>query len=118
MSKKQLNSLEELSGLVFSTNPNYQSKQNETKNESIPYEEQKLDICLEKKGRGGKTVVLIKGFKGNEDELNKLSKILKQHCGVGGTVKDGEIVIQGNVRDKIWDKLLQLGFKKLKRVGG
>ncbi|MDG2110140.1 MAG: translation initiation factor, partial [Schleiferiaceae bacterium] len=69
------------------------------------------------KGRGGKQVVIIRGFQGNEKELKDLGKVLKQHCGVGGSNKDSEIILQGNVRDKATDYLQKKGYKT-KRIGG
>jgi translation initiation factor 1 len=117
MSVKKLNSFESLGGLIYSTNPSSLNKDDENVN-SLPKDKQELQVCLEKKGRGGKTVIIIKGYEGSDQELNEIAKALKQHCGVGGTSKDGEIIIQGNVREKVWEKLIQLGFKKLKRVGG
>lgn len=117
MSKgKKLSSLEDLGGFVYSTNENF-SSENEEESENIPDSKQSLEAHLEKKGRGGKVVVIIKGFNGNEDALKDLAKQLKNHCGVGGSTKNGEILIQGNVRDKIMDFLYKKSFK-VKRVGG
>ena len=72
---------------------------------------------MDKKNRGGKVATIIKGFKGNEEDLKSLGKILKTKCGVGGAVKDNEIIIQGNFRDKVMQILQTEGYP-VKRVGG
>jgi translation initiation factor 1 len=101
-------------GFVYSTNPDFSvDAEEETHSEGA----QQLEAHLEKKGRGGKQVVLIKGFKGHLLELSSLGKELKQHCGVGGSVKDGDIILQGNVRDKAMEFLINAGHT-VKRVGG
>lgn len=117
MSKsKKLSSLEDLGGFVYSTNENF-SPEKEEDGPAINAPDQQLEAHLEKKGRGGKVVVIIKGFKGSEDALKDLAKQLKNHCGVGGSSKNGEIIIQGNVRDKLMDFLHKKSYK-VKRVGG
>jgi translation initiation factor 1 len=78
---------------------------------------QYLEAHFSNKGRGGKTVTVIKGFDGNDAQLKALAKQIKQHCSVGGSVKDGEIIIQGNMRDKVMDFLRNEGHH-IKRVGG
>lgn len=116
MAKKKLSSLEDLGGFVFSTNENFEFNQAE-ENETLPPSEQHLEALFSNKGRGGKTVTVIRGFKGSETDLKHLGKMLKTKCGVGGSVKDGEIIIQGKFRDKIMTILNSEGYK-VKRVGG
>ena len=112
---KKIN-LEDLGGFVFSTNPDFEPPVDDT-DEFLDPSEQLLLCHFEKKGRGGKQVVIIKGFEGSEDQLKELGKELKQHCGVGGSAKNGEILLQGNVRDKAMKKLKSLGYST-KRIGG
>ncbi len=116
MSKKKLNSLEDLGGFVFSTNTDFEFNQNKEK-ETLPPSQQHLEALFSKKGRAGKTVTVIRGFVGNEIDLKALAKLLKTKCGVGGSVKDFEIIIQGNYRDKIMDILKHEGYN-VKRIGG
>ena len=78
---------------------------------------QYLEAHFSNKGRGGKTVTIIKGFEGTPEALKSLAKALKQHCGVGGSIKDNDIIIQGNMRDKIMIFLQKEGHQ-VKRVGG
>ncbi|MEM9919407.1 MAG: translation initiation factor [Bacteroidota bacterium] len=107
------------SGIVFSTNPDFEfhSEEDETVG-SAPPAQQKLRIFLDRKSRKGKSVSLITGFAGSEADLKELSKYLKSKCGVGGSVKDGEIIIQGDHRDKILQLLLDKGYKHTKKAGG
>lgn len=117
MSKKnKLNSLSDLGGFVYSTSDNFDPGE-EQPAESLDPGEQQLEAHLEKKGRGGKVAIIIKGFEGPENDLKDLAKDLKNHCATGGSVKDGEIIIQGNMRDKAMDFLKSKGYK-VKRVGG
>ncbi|CAI8384697.1 MAG: Uncharacterised protein [Flavobacteriales bacterium UBA4585] len=114
---KKIN-LKDLGGIVFSTNSEFEPPAfEEGDEESLKPSEQLLELYFEKKGRGGKQVVIIRGFQGNEKELKDLGKVLKQHCGVGGSNKDSEIILQGNVRDKATDYLQKKGYKT-KRIGG
>jgi translation initiation factor 1 len=114
MSKKSKN----IQGVVYSTDPNFQYNhiQNE-ESATLPNEKQDLRVMLDKKQRAGKAVTLVTGFIGSESDLNVLGKLLKTKCGVGGTVKDGEIMIQGDFRDKILLLLQQSGYKA-KKAGG
>jgi translation initiation factor 1 len=116
MSKKKLNSLEDLGGFVFSTNTNFEFEKEEEQ-DLLPTKKQFLEAKFSNKGRGGKTVTVITGFVGSDEDLKNLGKLLKTKCGVGGSVKDNEIIIQGNYRDKIMDILQKEGYN-IKRVGG
>lgn len=113
---KKVNSLEDLGGFVFSTNENFEFNNDEDIQETLPPTEQNLEAHLDKKNRGGKIATIIKGFEGSEDDLKSLAKKLKTFCGVGGSAKEMEIIIQGNFRDKIMDYLKKEGYK-VKRVG-
>lgn len=88
--------------IVYSTNPdfNYQYEPEEVQT-TLPPEKQNLRVTLDSKQRAGKTVTLIQGFVGTEEDLKELAKLLKNKCGVGGSVKDGQIIIQGAFKDKI-----------------
>ena len=101
---------------VYSTNPNFEYDEDNHEDITLEPSDQLLEVWIDKH-RAGKTAIIIKGFMGNLFEIKALSKKLKTKCGVGGSVKNGEIIIQGNVRDKIMDILSQDGFK-YKRVGG
>ena len=88
--------------VVYSTNPNYQYEYNqEEEQEPLAPEKQNRRVTLDSKQRKGKTVTLVQGFVGTEEDLKELAKLLKNKCGVGGSVKDGEIIIQGEVKEKV-----------------
>lgn len=114
---KKISSLEDLGGFVFSTNKDFDLNQNTEEESTLKPQEQLLEAHLDKKKRGGKIATVIKGYVGTADDLKTLTKELKTLCGVGGSAKDGEIIIQGNFRDKIIDFLKNKGYK-VKRVGG
>jgi translation initiation factor 1 len=105
-------------GVVYSTNQDFEySFDNEEVAETLPPEKQKLKIQLDKKARAGKQVTLITGFVGSDDDLENLAKKLKNLCGCGGSAKDSEILIQGDVREKVLNWLIAQGYKAV-RAGG
>jgi translation initiation factor 1 len=112
MSKKKNNAA---GGIVYSTDPNYSFQQEpEEEVNTLAPAEQVLRVILDKKQRAGKVVTLVTGFIGKEEDLEKLGKELKTKCGTGGSVKDGEILIQGDYKDKVVKWLLDWGYKKTK----
>ena len=118
MQKKKLNNLSDLGGLVYSTDPNFSTNKEEEPVATPVPAMQSLRIWLETKHRGGKTASVISGFAGSDDDLQVLGKNLKTACGTGGSAKDGEIIIQGDHRDKILQWLLKNGYSKTKKAGG
>lgn len=102
-------------GMVYSTNPDFEYETEEAEEvATLPPAQQKLRVAIERKNRGGKTVTIVKGFTGTEDDLKSLGKLLKTKCGVGGAVKDGEILIQGEWRDRLIDLLKKEGYTNTK----
>lgn len=98
-------------GVVYSTNPDFKYQTEETQEETtLPPSRQRLIVRIDRRGRAGKQVTLIEGFKGSSDDLAALAKTLKVKCGVGGTAKDGEITMQGDLRDKITALLTSMGY--------
>ncbi|MCX6273540.1 MAG: translation initiation factor [Bacteroidetes bacterium] len=106
------------SGVVYSTNPDYNyNYESDNEKDTLPSREQNLRIWLEKNHRGGKQVTVIKGFIGKEEDMKELARVLKASCGTGGSVKEEEILIQGDFRDKILSCLINMGYKA-KKAGG
>lgn len=118
MKKKKLNNFSDLGGLVYSTDPNFRANVQESEPSTLPASAQSLRIWFETKHRGGKAVTIVAGFVGAATELEQLGKQLKQACGTGGTVKDGEVLIQGDHREKVLQWLLKKGFTQVKKAGG
>lgn len=104
--------------VVYSTNSNYSYDYEEDEEaETLPPNEQDLRVQLDTKQRKGKGVTLVTGFVGSNDDLKELGKTLKSKCGVGGSAKDNEIIVQGDHRDKVLNLLLEMGYKA-KKSGG
>ena len=99
-------------GVVYSTNPDYQYQyDNEPEAVTLAPEKQRLRVSLDRHHRGGKTVTLVTGFVGTDDDLQALGKMLKGKCGVGGSAKDGEIIIQGDQQEKVRAALAAAGYR-------
>ena len=104
-------------GMVYSTNPDFEyTTDEEPQQATLPPQQQKLRVWLDRKHRGGKTVTLVKGFVGSDDDLSDLGRMLKSKCGVGGSVKDGEIIIQGDHCARVVELLTAAGYG-CKRAG-
>lgn len=104
-------------GFVYSTDPTFGFQQEEEKiSETLPANQQKFKIRLDTKHRAGKAVTLVEGFKGTEEDLIELGKKLKNFCGTGGSAKDGEIIIQGDQREKVLQWLIKNDYKQSKKI--
>ena len=98
-------------GVVYSTNPDFQYEtEQEAEAETLPPAKQRLIVAIDRRNRGGKQVTLVTGFVGRADDLKELGKALKTRCGVGGTAKDGEITVQGDLRDTVVALLKEMGY--------
>lgn len=114
MSKKNKNFV----NVVYSTNPNFEYQSaDESSEETLVPNQQKLYVSIDRKQRGGKEVTLVEGFVGAESDLIDLGKFLKGKCGVGGTVKENEILIQGSLKDKVFALLINEGYSQTKKKG-
>jgi translation initiation factor 1 len=103
-------------GFVYSTDPNFSFEEERKDIITLPAAEQKLKIRLDTKQRAGKAVTLVEGFMGKEPDLEDLGKKLKGFCGTGGSAKDGEIIVQGDQREKVLQWLLKNGYTKTKKI--
>lgn len=109
--KEQLN-------IVYSTNPDYNYEMNDDEEQTtLPSAQQRLRVQLDRKNRGGKVVTLVTGFVGTDNGLKELGKLLKSKCGVGGSAKDGEIIVQGDFKQRVIDLLKAEGYTQTKPVG-
>jgi translation initiation factor 1 len=117
-SRQQSKDWKDRLGVVYSTNPDFTyNKGDNEEPETLPPQQQNILVSLDRKQRKGKSVTLIKGFIGKEDDLKELSKKLKSRFGVGGTAKDGEIIIQGDFVQKVIEYLVAEKYK-VKKSGG
>ena len=104
--------------VVYSTNPNFQYETGNTEEaETLSPNQQKLRVQLDRKNRGGKVVPLVTGFVGAAEDLKELGRMLKSKCGVGGSAKDGEVIVQGDFKQKVIELLKKEGYTQTKPVG-
>ncbi len=109
------NDWKERLNIVYSTNPDFAYTTDEKEeNETLPKQQQKLRVSIEKNHRGGKTVTIIKNFIGSETDIKELGKLLKTKCGSGGSVKESEILVQGDFKEKIIELLKKEGYTQTK----
>jgi translation initiation factor 1 len=106
----------DIRGFVYSTDPDFSFEPENKNEETLAPAQQVLKIKLDTKHRGGKAVTLVEGFIGNEDDLQELGKKLKTFCGTGGSAKDGQIIVQGDQRDKVLQWLQKNGYKSSKKI--
>ncbi len=107
MSNKNKNKL----GVVYSTNPDFKYQHHGSNEKTLPNQQQQLRVRIEKNHRGGKTVTIVDGFIGKTEDLEDLGKLLKQKCGAGGSTKDGLILIQGEMKERVVKLLIEMGYK-------
>lgn len=112
------NDWKERLNVVYSTNPDYNYEmENDEEQTTLPAARQRLRVQLDRKNRGGKVVTLITGFVGTDSDMKELGKLLKSKCGVGGSAKDGEIIVQGDFKQKVLELLKKEGYTQTKTVG-
>ncbi len=105
--------------VVYSTNPDFKyEEEEEASADTLSAAQQNLRVQLDRKNRGGKIVTLITGFIGSDEDLKELGKMLKMKCGVGGAAKDGEIIVQGDFKQRILELLKKEGYTRTKPIGG
>ncbi|ERJ61444.1 translation initiation factor [Sphingobacterium paucimobilis] len=105
-------------GIVYSTDSSFSYEEGlNLETDTLPNEKQRLKVLLDRKSRKGKVVTVVEGFVGKDSDLQELAKLLKQKCGVGGSAKEGEILIQGDFKQKVFDILISGGYS-VKQVGG
>jgi translation initiation factor 1 len=112
MSKKKANS----NGIVYSTDPAFRPEEDGAPEETLTPKQQKLKVRLDTRQRAGKAVTLVEGFIGSVEDLEQLGRQLKTHCGTGGSVKDGLVIIQGDQREKMTQWLINKGFSSTKKL--
>lgn len=113
------NDWKERLNVVYSTNPDFNYATDNDEEQTTPDKnKQNLRVTIDKKNRGGKLVTLVTGFVGTENDLKELGKMLKSKCGVGGSAKDGEVIVQGDFKQKVIDLLIKDGYTKTKGSGG
>lgn len=117
MSKPKKKIFNDFGGIMYSTDPDFDYQEDISTQEELSNAQQDLRVMLDKKNRGGKAVTLVTGFRGSDEEIQTLAKMLKTKCGVGGAAKDGEVLIQGDFRDKVFLLLQKEGYK-VKKSGG
>jgi translation initiation factor 1 len=117
MSKKKVNRESSSNGIVYSTDPGFRVEDDTPAETTPPAKQQQLRVRLDTRQRAGKAVTLVNGFIGKKEDLEDLGKKLKAFCGTGGSVKGGEIIVQGDQRDKILQWLLKNGYSSTKKAG-
>lgn len=116
--RKMANDWKARLGMVYSTNPDFKYETEEAgQTGTLPPARQDLRVWLDRKQRAGKVVTLVRGFAGADEELQELARLLKTKCGVGGGAKDGEVLIQGDHRDRVVEILLKAGYSRTKKAG-
>jgi translation initiation factor 1 len=106
----------DIRGFVYSTDPNFSFEEDQSAVDTLQPDQQKLKVKLDTKRRAGKVVTLVDGFIGKEEDLEELGKKLKSFCGTGGSAKDGEIIVQGDQREKVLQWLVKNGYKQTKKI--